>query len=261
MSEEWLQAFDPNFDELLDFLLPQIDDGMLREVAGADNGYDLEENLAALKLFRDARTLPILDWCPREALELIRWSEPDQPDWGPGGQGRYGHLLRAFACSTLLRSYAREENHDSNMWHSFNETAVQLSESLRTLGDEFVPRGVKFLASCVQALTPLDEDGIEGPFLGLALLSFLPQAPEISDKAIVGLCTWIDERVEILWSKNELRVPRHMHWLLAINYFNQRDEKWIEIGRELQTWARTQPKSEKKTWVSRIGNLLAEGRA
>src|SRR5262249_52371857 len=112
MSENWLHAFNPNRDALLDVLLPQIDASMLLEVAQADYGEDVEQHLPPLKLFRDHRALPILNWCPAEVLELVRWSQPEVPGWKPGGQGRYGHLLRAFACSALLASYTREENQD-----------------------------------------------------------------------------------------------------------------------------------------------------
>ena len=39
----------------------------------------------------------------REVLELIRWSEPDDPDWSPGGQGPRGHWMRLFACTVRVR--------------------------------------------------------------------------------------------------------------------------------------------------------------
>src|SRR5678816_2828387 len=134
MSQQCLKAFEPNSDELLDLLLPQIDDLMLREIASADYGQEIERHLVPLKLFRDERVLPVLDWHPVEVLELIRWSEPEDKNWKPGAEGRYGHFLRAFACAALLRSYEREENR--TRWTSFNETAIQLADSVRTLGGE-----------------------------------------------------------------------------------------------------------------------------
>ena len=36
MCEPWLQSFEPNSEELLDRLLPKIDDWMLLEIARAD---------------------------------------------------------------------------------------------------------------------------------------------------------------------------------------------------------------------------------
>lgn len=256
MFEPWLQFFDPDSEELLDRLLPQIDDWMILEVASADYGQEAEKHLAPLKQFRDSRELPLLEWHPAEVLELIRWSQPDDPDWKPGGQGAYGHLLRAFACSTLLRSYERPEN--KLRWHSFNETAVQLADSLRALDGELVPSGVKFLAWCVGRLAPLHEDGFEGPFLGIALLTLALRIPTIGDDPIVGLCRWIDAEVQSLLPEHQWRATRKMDWLLSMNYHDLKNSRWIGLGRELYEWAEAQPESDKATWVALIGRSLAE---
>lgn len=258
MFDEWLEAFSPNTDQLFDLLLPLIDQWMLLEIARADYGQDVEEHLAPLKLFMENREPLILEWCPCEVLELIRWSQPEDPNWKPGGQGRYGHLLRAFACSALLRSYVREENH--GRWSSFNETAVQLADSLRVLGSDFVAAGVSFFAWCVQNLAPLDEEGIEGPFLGLALLSLAVEVPTLPDSAIIDLCRWIDATVQVLLSRKQWWATRRMNWLLSTNHHNQRNSRWIEVGHELQHWAEAQAESDKSTWVALIGGSLAESR-
>lgn len=256
MFEPWLQSFDPDPDELLDRLLPLIDDEMLLEIARADYGQDVEGHLAPLKEFRDDRVLPLLDWQPAEVLELIRWSQPDDPDWKPGGQGRYGHFLRAFACSMLLRSYDRDLNEDR--WHSFNETAIQLADSLRALGGDLLPSGVKFFAWCVGRLGPLHEDKFERPFLSLALLTLALQVPPISGEAIVRLCQSIDAEVQSLLPELQWHATRKMDWLLSMNHHNGKNSRWIEVGRELYQWAEAQPASDKATWVALIGRSLAE---
>lgn len=256
MFERWFQSFSPNSEELLDRLLPRIDDGMLLEIARADYGQDVEEHLVPLKRFRDERELPLLEWNPREVLELIRWSQPEDPNWKPGGQGTYGHLLRAFACATLLRSYEREKNqHD---WNSFNETALQLADSLRELGGDLVPAGVKFFAWCVGHLGPIHEDKFERPFLALALLSLALRDPTISDESIVELCKWIATDVQSLLPELQWYATRKMDWLLSMNFHNLRNSRWIELGRELYGWAEAQPESDKATWVALIGRSLAE---
>lgn len=256
MCEPWLKSFDPDSEELLDRLLPKIDDWMLLEIARADYGQDAEKHLAPLKLFRDSRQLPVLDWHPGEVLELIRWSEPEDPNWKPGGQGTYGHLLRAFACAMLLRSYEREEN--KHHWHSFNETAVQLADSLRALDGEFLPSGVKFFAWCVGSLGPLHEDRFERPFLGLALLTLALHDPRISDALIVSLCRWIDAEVQSLLPEQQWQATRRLDWLLSMNIHNLKNARWIELGRDLCRWAEEQPESDKATWVALIGRSLAE---
>lgn len=256
MIEHWLQSFEPDSEELFDRLLPRIDDWMLLEIARADYGQDAEKHLAPLKLFRDSRELPLLEWCPAEALELIRWSEPEDPAWKPGGQGAYGHLLRAFACSTLLRSYARMENQQK--WHSFNETAFQLSDSLRKLGGDLLPTGAKFLAWCLEYLGPLHEDKFESPFLGLALLAVALDVPTICDQSIIELCMAIDSDVQALLPEFQWLATRRKDWLLSMNHHDLRNPRWIVLGRELAAWAEEQPESEKATWVALIGRSLAE---
>lgn len=256
MFESPLHFFQPDSDELLDELLPRIDDHMLREIAEADYGQDVEQHLSPLKRFRDSRELPILNWHPREVLELIRWSEPDDPAWKPGGQGKYGHLLRAFACATLLRSYAREDN--SCHWDSFNETAIQLADSIQILGGKLVPAGIRFTAWCAEYLGPIHEDKFERPFLSLALLSLSLHTPQIDDQSIVNLCMWIDADVQSLLPEYQWFATRRMNWLLSMNCHNLRNARWIELGRHLSGWAASQPKSEKATWVGLIGHALSE---
>ena len=256
MTKPWLKSFDPDAEELLDRLLPQIDDWMLLEVANADYGREAQKHLVPLKLFRDSRELPLLEWYPAEVLELIRWSQPEDPEWGPGAQGRNGHLLRAFACSMLLRSYERVENR--NRWHSFNETAIQLADSLRVLGGNLLPSGGKFFAWCIQILGPLHEDRFESPFLGLALLALAVHSPAIDDESIVKLCEWIDDEVQLLLPEQQWRATRKMDWLLSMNHHNLRNSRWIELGRELYEWAEAQPESDKASWVALIGRALAE---
>ena len=256
MSEAWLEAFSPDVDQLLDVLLPLVDLSMLQEIAKADYGQDAEAHLKPLLLFKENREPLVLDWCPCEVLELIRWSQPDDPEWGPGGQGRYGHLLRAFACTALLRSYIREENHHT--WTSFNATAVQLAESLEALGSDFVVAGVSFFAWCVHNLAPLDEEGVEGPFLGLALLSLAVKVPTIPDNAIIDLCKWIDNSVQTLLASKKWWATRKMNWLLSTNHEDLLNSQWIEVGLELQKWAGNQPTDDQATWVALIGASLAE---
>jgi hypothetical protein len=36
-------------------------------------------------------------------LFQIRWSQPDDPQWSPGGHGPRGQWMRLFACTALVR--------------------------------------------------------------------------------------------------------------------------------------------------------------
>ena len=256
MSTLQLEKFHPDAHLLLDFLLPFIDDDMLHVIAAADYGIDVELHLVPLKLLRDSRVIPVLNWHPREVLELLRWSEPDKPGWKPGIEGVRGHFLRAFACSTLLMSYKQAENNDR--WLSFNETAIQLALSIRAIGEESLPASISFFAWCLEHLSPLDTERMESPFLGLALLSLAIDFPSIDDEAIIALCEWIDGTVQTLLIDKQWFATRRKNWLLSTNHHNMKNGRWVEMGQELEGWAKVQPASEKATWVELIGNRLAD---
>jgi len=255
--KDLLAPFSPDSDELFERLLPRIDDAMLLEVARADYNEDVDAHLKSLKRFRDTREVPVLDWTPKEVLELIRWSQPDDPNWGPGGHGTNGHLMRAFACATLFKAYEREENR-CRIEGSFNETAIQLVDSLRVLGGDLVPAGMRFLAWCVVHLSPLHKDKFERTFLELALLALALNVPAISDRAIVALCKSIDSEVQSLLPEMQWYASRNHDWLLSMNFHDLRNSRWIELGREFYQLAERQPKSDKSTWVALIGHSLAE---
>jgi hypothetical protein len=57
-----------------------VDD--LGEIVPADYGQDVEEHLVALRRICATREVPSpMPWRPGEVLELIRWSEPEDPEW------------------------------------------------------------------------------------------------------------------------------------------------------------------------------------
>src|ERR1700761_2888417 len=95
--------FSPDPNALLRLVSKHVNESMLNEIAAADYGDKVAEHLAPLRQIRDGRSLRApMRWEPREVLELIRWSEPDIPDWKPGSSGERGHWMRAFCCSALL---------------------------------------------------------------------------------------------------------------------------------------------------------------
>src|SRR5262245_40470300 len=106
-----IAAFPPAADLLLDHARRQIDEAMLMEIARADYEQDVDAHLTALRAIRDLGITPApMEWHPGEVLELIRNSEPEVPAWKPGGTGRRGHQMRAFACAALLRAVAEPAN-------------------------------------------------------------------------------------------------------------------------------------------------------
>ena len=105
MIIDLLKRFDPEPDVLLRAISAHVDDEVLTEISLADYGEDAEVHLAALRTIRDTGTFSLpMHWYPAEVLELIRWSEPEDPNWKPGRTGEFGHWMRAFCCAALLRA-------------------------------------------------------------------------------------------------------------------------------------------------------------
>ncbi len=76
---------------------------MLKEIAEADYAQDVEEHLAALKpVWEGSEFTELHHWFPMVVLDLIRWPEPEDPNWKPGSTGLRGHKMRAFSCAVLL---------------------------------------------------------------------------------------------------------------------------------------------------------------
>lgn len=250
------ERFGAEPNALFDALLPLITDDMLQEIAEVDFELDVEKHFVPLKLFRHQRIIPTLNWYPNEVLTLVRWLEPDQPTRRPGFTGKRGHLLRAFSCALLLRAYERPEN--QGRWFSFNETAIQLALSLKVLGEPMDLAGGRFFAWCLDALTPLDEEGIEGPFLALALLSFVYSSDDYADDDVIALCKWIDVKVSALLQEKQWFATRSWNWLLSTNHNDMKNERWIAFGRKLYHWAEAQVPSDRAGWVAYIGRALAE---
>jgi hypothetical protein len=105
--DELLAPLHPNESALTPLFHANIDEGMLREIAEADYGWKAEECYALLQPMLKTGLVASDDSHLREVLELIRWSEPDEPDWSPGGRGRRGHWMRLFACTAMVRLAAK----------------------------------------------------------------------------------------------------------------------------------------------------------
>jgi hypothetical protein len=177
----------PSGDALLDLLRPLIDDSMLREIAEADYGIDVDVHFGQLLLIRDAgRILDSGGWHPSEVLELIRWSQPDDPKWRPGATGTRGHLMRAFACAVLLRSSVAPgcQSYD----FAVAQTLYQLLESVASLADDAEQATASFLAWLVERAMLSDRAICALAFLSVAL-SWMRD--RWSDEDISQLANWV----------------------------------------------------------------------
>jgi hypothetical protein len=189
---EVLIQFDPAPDSLLREISKHIDDAMLEQIALADYGEEKEEHLAALREIRDTGKTPIkMEWCPTEVLELIRWSQPDDPNWKPGATGLFGHWMRAFCTAALLRALREPTNYDVG---DSEKTLINLILSLRALPIDLNPQAASFL-SWLLLHSDLESNNEALPAYGVGLLWFALQHPgSTHGYALESLANWIIHR-------------------------------------------------------------------
>ncbi|HEX8272916.1 MAG TPA: hypothetical protein VF615_09790 [Longimicrobiaceae bacterium] len=233
-----LQAFPPAPDALLHLLRARMDDGMLREIARADYGMDEDEHLVALLPIRDRGEVPpAMGWEPREVLELIRWSEPEDPEWKPGSTGARGHLMRAFACAALLRAAA--EPGQTGRHSGENSTVAQLLASALALGPDVQEAAARFLAWRTPRLEPEEER----PFFafGLLVLAALLREGRMDDEALAAAADWV------VAEEAEERAALHPlpanpdGWLLGLTRHDLRDTVWRALAERLGREAEAMP--------------------
>jgi hypothetical protein len=149
MSSKFLDQFAPSCDSLLQLAFRHVDDSTLREIAAADYGQDADEHLSQLLAIKNGNIPAPMRWEPKEVLELIRWSEPEDPTWSPGSTGHRGHWMRLLACAVLLRAEAEPAN--EHYFSGEDSTIIQLVDSTIKLGDDATNAALQFLCWCMQS--------------------------------------------------------------------------------------------------------------
>jgi hypothetical protein len=240
-----LAPFDPERDELLRLLSRRVDDGMLREIAEADYGEEADAHEAALRRIRDRGETPVpIGWVPKEVLELIRWSQPDDPNYRGGRKGERGHRVRAFATAALLRAGAEPPN--AGFISSENETLAQLLASSSVLGPDVERAALRFLAW--RAIHFSDQE-TERPFFALAVLLAAVAVGwhRLGDEFFLDrLIDWVhaEERQAREYTAGHL--PNHGGpWVLGLTSSNQRHDTWRELARRLLA----QAESASSEWI------------
>lgn len=224
-----LSTDDADAEALLDHLRPWIDDDMLLEIASCDYGMGVGEYLAGLRLIRDDGEVFAYPG-PAEVLELTRWSEPGDPNWGFRTPGRPGHLMRAFACAALLRAGAVPANRDFIL--SENESLVQLLASAVYLGRPTQEAAARFLAWRVGGEP--DEDRPFCAFSLLFLIALLADGRFPED----GVASLADEVIaeEKRVRDSSWRASGNP-WLLGLTMYDQRHHVWRDHARRLRAEA------------------------
>jgi hypothetical protein len=184
-----LDAFPASAARLLGVARRQVDDGMLAEIARADYGRDAERHLAALVPIRDHGWVPApLHWHPGEVLELVRWSQPEDPTWKPGGTGTRGHQMRAFACAALLRASAEPGNEYYE--GSDDSTLAQCLASAKVLGEEMLEAAGQFLTWRIPRMTVDHPERLVFP-VGLLLIATCLRGGRLEEHVLGEAAEWV----------------------------------------------------------------------
>ncbi len=238
MSIDPLNRFEPTPDDLLRLVFQRVNESMLREIAAADYGQDVDEHLEQLLAIKSGKILAPMRWEPKEVLELIRWSEPEDPTWSPGSTGDRGHWMRLFSCAVLLRAAAEPAN--EGYFSGEDSTIVQLVDSAIKLGESTSKSTLRFLCWCMQSQTHGDWDR---PYVAIAiqiLLIFLDQCdPEstqfLIDAANFELLPYSNIFTECQKAKTWFRLIRKFlleseHSTLEIQQFGERLTQGVDTA-------------------------------
>ncbi len=201
MIEEFLNKMEPDGDVLLRAISVHVTDEMLDWIAGADYGDSREEHYEALFRLRETGSFPDdLAWVPMEVLELIRWSEPEEPNWKPGRVGVFGHWMRAFSCAAILRAEHEPWNYHYNDG-STDSTTIQLILSLEALPVDLNREAARNFAWLILKSGPEGEnDSIREYGVGLLWLA-LQVGSVVADRDLIELAEWLVRRAdELNWS-------------------------------------------------------------
>jgi hypothetical protein len=221
-----LAAFPPSADLLLDVTRQQVDDAMLTEIAAADYGMHRAEHLAVLRPIRDHGIVPaLMQWYGGEVLELIRWSDPENPAHKPGSQGLRGHQMRAFACAALLRAATIDDQND-NSQHC---TLAQCLVSAKVLGEEMSSAAARFLTWRIPRVA---EPEVRWLFaFGLLVVAVRLRSGRFTDRVLGDAADWV-----LAEEAKRLR-PHYLSEPAPINYSSKGafQRLAVELIREAET--------------------------
>jgi hypothetical protein len=253
---EILNSFDPEPDGLLREVSRHITDEMLFEIASADYRQDVEKHFIALRQVRDTGTFPEkMYWFPGEVLELMRWSQPDNPEWQPGRTGELGHWMRAFCCVALLRATREPWNHGDSL--SADDSLIHLIFSLRALHTDLTQEAVRFMAWLLRESDPEGQKYQDEQvcFYGIGLLWFaLHRPPPPPNRDLLYIAQWIvrrEEEIRKRWPRRDER------WLLGLSAGNAPPSPWERLGIDLCHLDLSGLSEQLKEWVQLIGSNLA----
>ena len=268
MKMERLSMLHPSADALLAVLRPWLDDAVLRKIAEADYGTDVEAHLRALRRIRDqGKVSSPLRWEPREVLALTRWSHPagaaDSTSVASPGAfwsaGRDFHVARAFSCAVLLIAGANPANSGYAELTVEEQTAAPLIASALALGPEVGEAASSLLAWRIAPGSPLGP--MDRPFFafGILVLATALRLPHWSEEDIGELAEWVlsEEQAARAHLGARRTRGRGKRWLLDLSQ-GQSHRIWRELGKHLAEDAAQMSSAEARARVSDVYTRLRE---
>ena len=161
----------------------------------------------------------------------MRWDEPS-PDDGEA-MFRRRHMLRAFACTALVRSYGDGADHTYEGGHA--ATVLHLLGSLAVLAPGLVGLdhdALALLAWATPRLAPREPE--DHPFFGFAALWF-GLGSGLADPALLSLAEWVMDAEDVVsgqW-RTSLGIGAAGRWLLPLVEPRAEQAKWRRIGLSL----------------------------
>lgn len=255
MIAELLNKLEPDGDSLLRAISGHVTDEMLDCISLADYGSDAAEHLLALRVLRDTSRFPDESgWIPMEVLQLIRWSEPENPEWKPGRTGEFGHWMRAFSCAAILRA----EHEPWNYYYNEGSTCcttVQLVLSLNALPVDLKREAARNFA---WLMLKSDPEGTNESLreYGVALIWFALQLrPVVADDDLIALAEWIVRRAdEVNWNPT----LKEFSGLKAMVIGCLKRSAWEVFGLKLSEMDLRRRSVELQTWVRLIAEQLVD---
>jgi hypothetical protein len=232
ITEQLLAPLHPNEGALTPLLQANINDAMLREIAEADYGWKADECYALLQPVLKAGLLPSYDFNLCEVLELISFSQPDDPKWTPGGRGQRGHWMRLFACTVLVRLGTRYPDPLGRL----RETVLAMVSSAIELGRSVAPGCGSVLAWRFLARPGADTEA--PPFLALAILLLAVQLESGEDfgEWLKELVRWVDDeesRARKARSGRRSSLPSWGAWLSGSTRLRDRAADWRSLAQRV----------------------------
>ncbi|MBS1805742.1 MAG: hypothetical protein JST28_20565 [Acidobacteria bacterium] len=255
MILDLLNRFEPDGDVLLRAISAHVTDEMLECISTADYGCDVDAHMAALEQLRDTGVLPDSPgWVPMEVLELIRWSEPENPEWKPGRTGEFGHWIRAFSCAAILRAEHEPWNYHYNDGSTCS-TTIQLILSLEVLPIDLNREAMRNFAWLILKSDPEGENDSIREY-GVVLLWFaLRLKPAVADEDLIALAEWVVRRAgELNWDPRLKEFPG----LKAMVIGCQKRIAWEMFGVKLAELDLSGRPMELQTWVRLIAEQLVD---